>query len=98
LSSQTNAHTAVQGRFNNGDLPSNLHKDQKWRKEVIPTLVLWAGNQDDAFNITKQDICNALQEIVPVVYPFLKNTASIHANSPMVSVVSTLLCSDSVVG
>ncbi|KIO02520.1 hypothetical protein M404DRAFT_147753 [Pisolithus tinctorius Marx 270] len=79
----------AQVHFNNSDLPSDLHKDQKWKREVIPTLILWARNQEDAFNITKQDICRALQEIMPVVYPILKNTAgSILPSSPMVSVVS----------
>ncbi|KAI5995265.1 hypothetical protein F5J12DRAFT_961655 [Pisolithus orientalis] len=83
----------AQVRFNNSDLPSDLHKDQKWKREVIPTLILWAGNQEDAFNIAKQDICRALQEIMPVVYPILKNTAgSILPSSPMVSVVSQRLC------
>ncbi|KAI5996524.1 hypothetical protein F5J12DRAFT_785469 [Pisolithus orientalis] len=83
----------AQVRFNNSDLPSDLHKDQKWKREVIPTLILWAGNQEDAFNIAKQDICGALQEIMPVVYPILKNMAgSILPSSPMVSVVSQHLC------
>ncbi|KAI6013717.1 hypothetical protein BKA83DRAFT_4500097 [Pisolithus microcarpus] len=77
---------SVQACFNSADLPLGLHKDQKWRREVIPTLILWAGNQDDAFNITKQDICHALQEIISVVYPTLKNVSStILPNSPMAS-------------
>ena len=78
--------------FKSGDsIPSNLHRDQNWRKEVIPTLILWAGNQDDPFNISKQDICEVLQKIMLFVYPMLKNTASsIHINSAMVSVGSTL--------
>ncbi|KAI6142022.1 hypothetical protein BKA82DRAFT_27338 [Pisolithus tinctorius] len=83
----------AQVHFNNSDLPSDLHKDQKWKREVIPTLILWAGNQEDAFNITKQDICGALQEIMLVVYPILKNMAgSILPSSPMVSVASQCLC------
>ncbi|KIO09198.1 hypothetical protein M404DRAFT_22387 [Pisolithus tinctorius Marx 270] len=83
----------AQVHFNNSDLPSDLHKDQKWKREVIPTLILWAGNQEDAFNITKQDICRALQEIMPVIYPILKNMAgSILPSSPMVSVASQCLC------
>ncbi|KAI6020742.1 hypothetical protein BKA83DRAFT_4494550 [Pisolithus microcarpus] len=86
LSIQTQA-IPTQTCFNNSDLPMDLHKNQKWRREVIPTLILWAGNQESTFNITKQEICNTLQEIIPVVYPILKNTAnSILPNSPMVSV------------
>ncbi|KAI5984110.1 hypothetical protein F5J12DRAFT_787660 [Pisolithus orientalis] len=46
----------VQVHFNNSDLPLDLHKDQKWKREVIPMLILWARNQEDAFNIAKQDI------------------------------------------
>ncbi|KAI6159026.1 hypothetical protein EDD17DRAFT_1762951 [Pisolithus thermaeus] len=84
-SNQMDAASA-QARFNSADLPSGLHKDQKWRREVVPTLILWAGNQDDAFNITKQDICHALREIISVVYPTLKNVSStILPNSPMAS-------------
>ncbi|KAI5994086.1 hypothetical protein F5J12DRAFT_962761 [Pisolithus orientalis] len=83
----------VQVRFNNLDLPSDLHKDQKWKREVILTLILWARNQEDAFNIAKQDICGALQEIMPLVYPILKNMAgSILPSLPMVSVASQCLC------
>ncbi|KAI5995789.1 hypothetical protein F5J12DRAFT_896423 [Pisolithus orientalis] len=79
----------AQVHFNNLDLPSDLHKDQKWKREVIPMLILWARNQEDAFNITKQDICRALQEIMPVIYPILKNIASsILPSSPMVSIPS----------
>ncbi|KAI6141204.1 hypothetical protein BKA82DRAFT_133344, partial [Pisolithus tinctorius] len=75
----------------NLDLPSDLHKDQKWKREVILMLILWAGNQEDAFNIAKQDICGALQEIMLVIYPILKNTASsILPSSPMVSVINPL--------
>ncbi|KAI6122924.1 hypothetical protein EDD16DRAFT_1778788 [Pisolithus croceorrhizus] len=87
-SNQMDAASA-QARFNSADLPLGLHKDQKWRREVVPTLILWAGNQDDAFNITKQDICHALQEIILVVYPTLKNVSStILPNSPMVAVAT----------
>ncbi|KAL4063821.1 hypothetical protein J3A83DRAFT_4192417 [Scleroderma citrinum] len=87
----THAGTPSHGHFNIGNLPDNLHKDSKWHKGVIPTLILWARNQDDAFNISKQDISNTLQEIIPVVYPVLKNTvSSIHTNSAMVSVVTVV--------
>ncbi|KAI6120221.1 hypothetical protein EDD17DRAFT_1785520 [Pisolithus thermaeus] len=87
-SNQMDAASA-QARFNSADLPSGLHKDQKWRREVVPTLILWAGNQDDAFNITKQDICHALRETISVVYPTLKNVSStILPNSPMVAVAT----------
>ncbi|KAI6128904.1 hypothetical protein EDD16DRAFT_1516004 [Pisolithus croceorrhizus] len=87
-SNQMDAASA-QAHFNSADLPSGLHKDQKWRREVVPTLILWAGNQDDAFNITKQDICHALREIISVVYPTLKNVSStILPNSPMVAVAT----------
>ncbi|KAI6123710.1 hypothetical protein EDD16DRAFT_1700475 [Pisolithus croceorrhizus] len=83
----------MQACFNNSDLPMDLHKNQKWRREVIPMLILWARNQENTFNITKQDICDTLQEIIPVVYPMLKNTTStILPNSPMVSMASQHLC------
>ncbi|KIK17696.1 hypothetical protein PISMIDRAFT_14942 [Pisolithus microcarpus 441] len=83
---------SVQAHFNSADLPLGLHKDQKWRREVVLTLILWAGNQDDVFNITKQDVCHALWEIISVVYPTLKNISStILPNSPMVA-ASQRLC------
>ncbi|KAL4078067.1 hypothetical protein J3A83DRAFT_4410332 [Scleroderma citrinum] len=89
----THAGTPSHGCFNIDNLPDNLHKDPKWCKGVIPTLILWAGNQDNAFNISKQDISNTFQEIILVVYPVLKNTvSSIHANSAMVSMLSQHLC------
>ncbi|KIK17794.1 hypothetical protein PISMIDRAFT_14818 [Pisolithus microcarpus 441] len=77
----------MQTCFNNSDLPTDMHKNQKWRREDVPMLILWAGNQENTFSITKQEICDTLQEIIPVVYPILKNTANtILPNSPMVSV------------
>ncbi|KAI6153005.1 hypothetical protein BKA82DRAFT_4011403 [Pisolithus tinctorius] len=89
LSSQVQTVPA-QVHFNNSDLPLDLHKDQKWKREVILMLILWAGNQEDAFNIAKQDIYRALQEIMLVIYPLLKNTASSILPSP--PVVSQHLC------
>ncbi|KAL4071375.1 hypothetical protein V8B97DRAFT_2044816 [Scleroderma yunnanense] len=89
----THAGTPSHSCFNIDDLLDNLHKDPKWHKGVILMLILWAGNQDNAFNISKQDISNTLQEIILVVYPVLKNTvSSIHANSAMVSMLSQCLC------
>ncbi|KAI6021330.1 hypothetical protein BKA83DRAFT_4126225 [Pisolithus microcarpus] len=79
----------MQTCFNNSDLPTDLHKNQKWRREDVPMLILWAGNQENTFSITKQETCDTLQEIIPVVYPILKNTANtILPNSPMVSVLT----------
>ncbi|KIN99060.1 hypothetical protein M404DRAFT_156369 [Pisolithus tinctorius Marx 270] len=90
LSSQVQTVPA-QVHFNNSDLPLDLHKDQKWKREVILMLILWAGNQEDAFNIAKQDIYRALQEIMLVIYPLLKNTASsILPSPPVVSVINPL--------
>ncbi|KAF8833862.1 hypothetical protein BDN67DRAFT_1017110, partial [Paxillus ammoniavirescens] len=65
----TNASTGQ--HFKTTSLPSSLSKDGKWRKAVITTLCLWAASQPDVWNISKQEISDALKEILPVVYPEL---------------------------
>ncbi|KIK84335.1 hypothetical protein PAXRUDRAFT_803416 [Paxillus rubicundulus Ve08.2h10] len=60
-----------QHHFNNTSLTPSFAREWKWRKSMITTLCLWAASQPDVWNITKQQISDALKEILPVVYPEL---------------------------
>ncbi|KIK82057.1 hypothetical protein PAXRUDRAFT_14924 [Paxillus rubicundulus Ve08.2h10] len=51
-----------------GEPLTDIFKQTKWRRELVPTLVLWAGAQCDVWNITKQQIIEVLNVIMPVVY------------------------------
>ncbi|KAG1722876.1 uncharacterized protein EDB91DRAFT_1087979 [Suillus paluster] len=42
--------------------------DQQWSKHFLPTLYLWAGSQDDLWQISDASLIEALQCIMDVVY------------------------------
>ncbi|KIK74398.1 hypothetical protein PAXRUDRAFT_175816, partial [Paxillus rubicundulus Ve08.2h10] len=56
------ANASTGQHFNTTSLPSSLSKDGKWRKAVITTLCLWAVSQPNVWNISKQEISDALKE------------------------------------
>ncbi|KAG2076424.1 hypothetical protein BDR04DRAFT_1139681 [Suillus decipiens] len=43
--------------------------DSKWVKAFLNTAVLWAGSQDNLWEISEHEMADALQEIFDVVYP-----------------------------
>ncbi|KIK74735.1 hypothetical protein PAXRUDRAFT_19595 [Paxillus rubicundulus Ve08.2h10] len=82
------ANASTRQHFNTTSLPSSLSKDGKWRKAMITTLCLWAASQPDIWNISKQEISDALKEILPVIYPELPRiTQDLNTSSAPVAVV-----------
>ncbi|KIJ10195.1 hypothetical protein PAXINDRAFT_16764 [Paxillus involutus ATCC 200175] len=87
------ANASTGQRFNTTSLSSSFSKDGKWRKTVITTLCLWSGSQPDVWNISKQEISDALKEILLVVYPELLHVAQdLNASSAPVTVAYQCLC------
>ena len=51
-------------RSKKADLPPELVADGRWQKVLIPTLLLWAGGNDDVWSVTHGSIAYALPLIV----------------------------------
>ena len=46
------------------DLPLELVEDSRWHKVIIPTLLLWAGGNDDIWSVMRPTIAYALPLII----------------------------------
>ncbi|KAG1727945.1 uncharacterized protein EDB91DRAFT_1253683 [Suillus paluster] len=53
--------------YRNYHLPPHC-QDQRWPKQFLPTLYLWAGNQNDLWQFLDAPLVEALQSIYDVVY------------------------------
>ncbi|KAG1763348.1 hypothetical protein EV702DRAFT_982922, partial [Suillus placidus] len=53
--------------YRNIDLPPHC-QDQRWPKHFLPTLYLWAGSQDDLWQISDVSLIKALQCIMDELY------------------------------
>ncbi|KAG1878455.1 hypothetical protein C8R48DRAFT_768014 [Suillus tomentosus] len=53
--------------YRNCDLPPQC-QDQRWPKHFLPTVYLWAGSQNDLWQISDNSLVDALQCIMDVVY------------------------------
>ncbi|KAL4064148.1 hypothetical protein V8B97DRAFT_2011070 [Scleroderma yunnanense] len=45
--------------FTNNDLPTMFLKDRKWSKNVLPTLLLWLGDQPNIWSVPEGDLIHA---------------------------------------
>jgi len=61
-------------------------EDGTWRRNFIPTVLLWAGSQPHFWSIDSTDLLDALQAIFEAVYPGVKHT--IQPKGPIMGVVS----------
>jgi hypothetical protein len=50
------------------EFPAAWFKQEKWRRNVVPTLCLWAGAQTDVWGIMKEKIACVLKLILPVAF------------------------------
>ncbi|KAI6044317.1 hypothetical protein EDC04DRAFT_2599632 [Pisolithus marmoratus] len=50
--------------FNNIDLPKLFFWERKWVKNMLPTLILWLGDQPDIWAVPKDSLVLALHETV----------------------------------
>ena len=75
-------------RFTNNDLPVMFLKDRKWSKNVLPTLLLWLGDQPNIWSVPEGDLMHALREIIKVIFLKFAGLQDIHPNMPIFSFVS----------
>ena len=57
----------------NGNLPYELQEDRKWMKQILPALIMWAGNQPDPWIITDQNLVGVLHAIIVCVVPHFQD-------------------------
>lgn len=76
------------GRYSKSDLPSELLVDGKWQRVLMPTLLLWAGSDDDVWSITRGALTYALPLVVDADPALDSTTMDFSAQAPIVSVVS----------
>lgn len=50
------------------EFPAAWFKQDKWRRNVVPTLCLWAGAQPDVWGISKEKIICMLKIILPIAF------------------------------
>ncbi|KAG1749251.1 hypothetical protein EDB19DRAFT_1629864 [Suillus lakei] len=54
--------------YRNVDLPATMQVDQCWTKQYLPTIMLWAGNYQEIWNIPDEVLLLHAQLIFDAVY------------------------------
>ena len=75
-------------RFTNNNLPSILLSNRKWSKKVLPTLLLWLGDQPNVWSVPERDLIHALREIIKVIIPEFTDLQDIRPNMPIFFLVT----------
>ena len=75
-------------RFTNNNLPSILLSNRKWSKKVLPTLLLWLGDQPNIWSVPERDLIHALQEIIKVIILEFTDLQDIRPNMPIFFLVT----------
>ncbi|KIM63521.1 hypothetical protein SCLCIDRAFT_24189 [Scleroderma citrinum Foug A] len=78
-------------RFTNNDLPAMFLKDRKWLKNVLPTLLLWLGDQPNIWSVPEGDLMHALREIIKVIFLKFTGLQDIRPNMPIFSLANNRL-------
>ncbi|OJA18667.1 hypothetical protein AZE42_13585, partial [Rhizopogon vesiculosus] len=74
-------------QYRNSDLP--VPADSKWVKPFLNTAILWAGSQDNLWEISELQMADALQEIFDVVY--LDVPYKVTTNGAVFAIVSSII-------
>ena len=88
--SASQGHRDISGHHSNANLPSELMVGGRWRNYIMPTLILWAGDSDDIWSITRGALGFVLPLIVNTHSVLDSSTMDFSMQSPIVSVVCTL--------
>lgn len=79
------------GKLKKNDLPQPMWEDmkEKFMKVVLPSLVLWYGDEANIWSYSEESLANALAVIIGVVYPAFEKFDKIGYGSA----IYTLVCS-----
>ncbi|KAL4066518.1 hypothetical protein J3A83DRAFT_4374576 [Scleroderma citrinum] len=69
--------------YMNEDLPAKLQENRRWTKQILPTLLTWAGSLSDPWMIQNNDLMLALQAIVTTVILTFQDLTAIHPGLPI---------------
>ena len=83
----TSSPASATKRSKKADLPSELVADGRWQKVLIPTLLLWAGGNDDVWGVTRASVAYALPLIVDYHQDLDTSTMDFSWHGPIISVV-----------
>ncbi|KAI6013026.1 hypothetical protein EDC04DRAFT_2904768 [Pisolithus marmoratus] len=78
--SDTTLSTKLKGKVTKPDLPPLLQDDcdHKFAKNVLPSLLLWYGDETNVWSISEEDLTHTLKAIIWVVYPTFDKFDEIH--------------------
>jgi hypothetical protein len=75
-------------QYRNTDLPAPVQADQRWTKKFLPTMLLWAGSQEEQlWNMLDAMLLEHIQLVFNAVYPELSLT--VVQNGVVFSLVSS---------
>lgn len=81
---------AGNGQWQNTDLPPMLTENGLWRRQFVPTILLWAGSQSSFWTIEAADLLCAVQATFNTMYPGVKY--NIQPRGPIIGVITQRLC------
>ena len=68
---RTQSTTTDESATTESEFTATWFKQEQWRRNVIPTLCLWAAAQPDVWAISKEKIIGVLKLVLPVAFPLL---------------------------
>ncbi|KAG1844308.1 hypothetical protein C8R48DRAFT_780371 [Suillus tomentosus] len=68
-------------QWRNTDLPLIMLENGAWRRQFIPTVLLWAGSQPNFWTIEAPDLLCALQAIFTTMYPGVEHKVQLKGPS-----------------
>jgi len=76
-------------QWHNTDLLPIMLENGAWRRQFIPTVLLWAGSQPNFWTIEAPNLLCALQTIFATIYPGVEH--KVQLKGPIMGVVSAVL-------
>jgi len=55
-------------QYRHTDLPAQVQMDHRWAKKFLPTMMLWAGGQENVWNIPDAILLPHIQMVFDAVY------------------------------
>ncbi|KAF8547222.1 hypothetical protein OG21DRAFT_1490408 [Imleria badia] len=80
-------------KYTKSDLPELMRDDteDKWSKKVIPSLILWYGDERNIWSVGEEDLSSVLARIIKVVYPTFNKPDEINYGLPIYGLVRLTL-------
>ena len=85
--------SANKRKYTRSDLPDLMQEaaEDKWSKKVIPSLILWYGDEENVWSVDEEDLSHVLAAIIKTVYPTFNKLDEIKHGLPIYSLVRPTL-------